>query len=320
MATTMFDGIDRIEVYRIPLTTRFRGLDVREGVLLHGEAGWSEFSPFWDYDAEQSRPWFEAAMESATREFPRMERSDVEINATVPAVGPDEAHRIARSFGSATAKVKVAESGSTHKEDQARLEAVRDALGPEAKIRIDANAGWAKSEAVKRIGQLDRAAGGLEYVEQPGRTIADMAWIRSRVEVPIAADESVRLADDPLEVIRKDAADIMILKVQPMGGITRCLQIAEDADVPVVVSSALESSVGIAMGLALATSLPELPYACGLGTARLLATDVVADPLISGNGRLTSFRQDIDELGLEVVKAPEDVRERWMERLSHYAS
>ena len=317
--STLFPGIDRIEVYRIPLTTRFRDLDVREGVLLHGEAGWAEFSPFWDYSDEQCKPWLDAALEAARQDFPKMNRFDIPINATVPVVGPDEAHRIARSFGSATAKVKVADKASTHKEDQARLEAVRDALGPEAKIRIDVNGGWGKAEAVKRIPQLDKAAGGLEYVEQPGKTIADLAWIRSRVDVPIAADESVRLADDPLEVVKQDAADILVFKVQPLGGITRCLQLAEDADRPVVVSSALESSVGIAMGLALAASLPELPYACGLGTARLLATDTTPDPLISNNGRLTPYRPDVHDQGLQMVQAPEDVRDRWMQRLQSLA-
>ena len=170
--------------------------------------------------------------------------------------------------------MKVAEPGQTLADDQARLEAVRDALGPDGRIRIDANGGWSVDDAVAAIAVLDRAAGGLEYVEQPSPSVEDLAAVRRRVGVPIAADESIRRAEDPYRVRDLAAADIAVLKVQPLGGVRACLRIAEEIGLPVVVSSALETSVGIAAGVALAAALPDLPYACGLATVQLLTDDV----------------------------------------------
>lgn len=280
--------------YSIPLTTRFRGIDVREGMLLRGEAGWGEFSPFLEYDAATAAPWLAAAREAADLGWPAAVRTSIPVNVTVPACDPERARAIVlASNGCRTAKVKVAEAGQGLAEDQARLEAVRDALGPDGLIRIDANGGWSVDDAIARIPVLDRAAGGLEYVEQPSPTVEDLALVRRRVDVPIAADESIRRAEDPYRVRDLHAADIAVLKVQPLGGVRACLRIAEDIGLPVVVSSALETSVGIAAGLALAAALPELRHACGLATVQLLAADVVASPLLPVDGQLPVLRPEV---------------------------
>ncbi|TGO06433.1 o-succinylbenzoate synthase [Serinibacter arcticus] len=280
-------------VYATPLRTRFRNIDVRDGVLIRGEAGWGEFSPFWDYDDVESAAWLRAALESAARGWPDPVRTRVPVNVTIPAVGPEVARRLVlASGGCTTAKVKVAQTGQDVGAEIERLEAVRDALGPDGRIRIDANAAWDLDEALRRLPVLDRAAGGLEYAEQPVPDVADLAALRRRQHVPIAADESIRRAADPLAVRRAEAADVVVLKVQPLGGVRACLDLAEAVGLPVVVSSALESSVGIAAGLALAGALPELPYACGLATVHLLEHDAVASPLLPVDGTMPVLRAD----------------------------
>jgi len=275
-----------MKVWSIPLRTRFRGIDVREGVLIPGPAGWGEWSPFLEYDAAEAEPWLRCAEEAAAGDWPAAVRDAVPVNVTVPATHPERAHAIVLAGGCTTAKVKVAEKGQTLGDDIARVEAVRDALGPAGRIRVDANGGWDVDEAVGAIRVLDGAAGDLEYVEQPCASVEELAAVRRAVEVPIAADESIRRAADPYRVRELDAADVAVLKVQPLGGVRACLRIAEDIGLPVVVSSALETSVGIATGLALAAALPELPYACGLATVQLLADDVVAAPLLPVDGML----------------------------------
>jgi o-succinylbenzoate synthase len=290
-----------VRVWSVPMRTRFRGITVREGVLLKGAAGWGEWSPFLEYDDVVAEPWLRCAEEAAAGDWPAAVRDMVPVNVTVPAVGPEQAHAIVTRGGCRTAKVKVAEPGQTLADDQARLEAVRDALGPGGRVRIDANGGWDVHTAVASITLLDRAAGGLEYVEQPCPSVEDLAVVRRRVGVPIAADESIRRAADPYRVRDLEAADIAVLKVQPLGGVRACLRIAEDIGLPVVVSSALETSVGIAAGVALAAALPELPYACGLATVQLLERDVVTDPLLPVDGMLPVRLPSVDEslLGAE---------------------
>ena len=304
-------------VYSIPLRTRFRGIDVREGLLLRGDAGWGEFSPFLEYDARVAEPWLRAAREAADQGWPEPRRSTVPVNVTVPAVGSEQAADIVRaSNGCRTAKVKVAEPGQSLADEQARLEAVRDALGPEGHIRIDANGAWPIDEAVARIPLLDRAAAGLEYVEQPTADVHDLALVRRRVDVPIAADESIRRATDPYLVRDLEAADVAVLKVQPLGGVRACLRIAEDIGLPVVVSSALETSVGIAAGVALAAALPELTHACGLATVQLLTADVVLDPLLPVAGELPVRAVTVDPDALARSRAPEDRTQHWLRRLA----
>src|SRR3954451_12974953 len=201
------------------MRTRFRGITVREGVLLRGDVGWGEFSPFLEYDARTSEPWLRAAREAADEGWPAPLRDAVPVNVTVPAVGPEQAYETTRRGGCRTAKGKVAEPGQGLAQEQARLEAVRDAIGPDGHIRVDANGLWSLDEAVTRIPLLDRAAGGLEYVEQPCASVEDLAAVRRRVDVPVAADESIRRAEDPYRVRDLEAADVAVLKVQPLGGV-----------------------------------------------------------------------------------------------------
>ena len=304
-----------MKVFSIPLRTRFRGITVREGALLRGPVGWGEFSPFLEYDATTSAPWLACAREAADLGWPDPVRDSVPVNVTVPACSPERAREIVLgSAGCRTAKVKVAEAGQDPREDEARLEAVRDALGRSGLVRIDANGGWSVDEAVRRIGVLDRAAGGLEYVEQPVATVEDLALVRRKVSVLIAADESIRRAADPYRVRDLEAADIAVLKVQPLGGVRACLRIADDIGLPVVVSSAIESSVGIAAGVALAAALPDLPHACGLATVQLLTDDVVSDPLLPVDGALAVRRPTVDPARLARLAASPDRAAHWQRR------
>lgn len=305
-----------MRVFSIPLRTRFRGITFREGVLLRGDAGWGEWSPFLEYDAATSRPWLLCAREAADLGWPEPLRTHVPVNVTVPATDPQHAHAIVTAGGCTTAKVKVAERGQSLADDIARVEAVRDALGPAGLIRVDANGAWDVDEALVAIAALDRAAHGLEYVEQPVASVEDLALVRRRAQVPIAADESIRRAEDPYRVRDLEAADIAVLKVQPLGGVRACLRIAEDIEMPVVVSSAVESSVGIAAGVALAAALPELHHACGLATVQLLTDDVVVDPLLPVDGRLPVGLPDVDEAALSRLTASPDRVAHWRARLA----
>ena len=259
------------------MRTRFRGITVREGMLIEGPAGWGEFCPFVEYGDAEAAWWLATALEQSAGSWPEPVRDRVPVNATVPAVEPDRAHAIVASSGCRTAKVKVADHPMSLAEDMERVAAVRDALGPGGNVRVDANGLWDVDGAVAAIRALDRAAGGLEYVEQPCPTIPELAAVRRRVDVRIAADESIRRAEDPLAVAVAGAADVAIIKCTPLGGVHRALEVAQACGLPCVVSSALETSVGLAAQLALAGALPELDYACGLGTLSLLDGDLVAD-------------------------------------------
>ena len=260
-------------------------------------------------------PWWHAAVEAAEAGWPEPLRDRVPVNVTVPAVDAAAAHGIVRRSGCMTAKVKVAEPGQDVADDEARLEAVRDALGPDGRVRIDANGAWDVDTAVRLVARLDRAAGGLEYVEQPCPSVEELALVRRRVTVPVAADESIRRAEDPYRVRDLAAADVAVLKVQPLGGVRACLRIAEDIGLPVVVSSALETSVGIAAGVALAAALPDLPYACGLATVQLLADDVAREPLLPEAGSLPVVRPEVDPARLDALEATPDRRAHWAARL-----
>jgi O-succinylbenzoate synthase len=305
-----------LDVWSIPMRTRFRGITVREGVLIRGERGWGEWSPFLEYPPDVAEPWLRCAEEAAAGDWPAPLRASVPVNVTVPAVGPERAHAIVLAGGCTTAKVKVAEPGQSRADDEARVEAVRDALGPSGRIRVDANGGWDVEQAVTTIRLLDRAAGGLEYVEQPCASVEDLAAVRRAVGVPIAADESIRRAADPYRVRDLEAADVAVLKVQPLGGVRACLRIAEDIGLPVVVSSALETSVGIAAGVALAAALPELPYACGLATVQLLTDDVVTTPLLPVDGALPVGVPSVDDAALARLAADPDRAAHWAARLA----
>lgn len=302
--------------YAIAMPTPFRGITRREGMLLEGPAGWAEFSPFLDYGATESAAWLAAALDSATHAWPEPRRDRVPVNCTVPAVGAEQAGDIVRRSGCGTAKVKVAERGQSIDDDRARVAAVREALGPDGRVRIDANGGWDVADAVVRIAELDTAAEGLEYVEQPCATVEELAVVRRESDVPIAADESIRRADDPFRVADLEAADIAVLKVQPLGGVHACLDIAERIGLPVVVSSAVETSVGLAAGLALAAALPELPYACGLATTSLLDGDVTDTPLVPAGGTLPVGRVGVDPAAFAAVRAGSETTARWEARFA----
>lgn len=298
-----------VATFDIPLRLRFRGVTSRSGVLVQGAAGWGEWSPFADYGPSLAARWWRAAHEAATRTWPRPRRDSVPVNAIVPAVDPQHAYDLTRASGCTTAKVKVGDAG-----DVARVEAVRDALGPDGRLRLDVNAAWDLDTAVDRLRALTRF--DLEYVEQPVADLTGFARLRTRVDVPLAADESVRLAPDPLHIRGIDAADVVILKVQPLGGVWRCLDVAEACGRPAVVSSAVETSVGLAAGLALAAALPDLPHACGLGTATLLSGDVVDEPLVPVDGRLPVRRPVPSTPAIERWAAHGDVAAAWDRRLA----
>jgi O-succinylbenzoate synthase len=304
-----------VRVYSIPMRVHFRGTTRREGVLIHGPAGWGEFSPFAEYGPKECARWLAAAREAAYDGWPEPLRDRIPVNVTIPAVGPDQAHAMTRASGCRTAKVKVAESGQADDDDLARVEAVRDAIGPEGRVRIDVNGAWEAEHAIRMIRQLDRF--DLEYVEQPCATLDELAEVRRRVDVPVAADESIRRAEDPLKVRAAEAADVAVLKVQPLGGVRAALRIAKECGLPVVVSSAVETSVGLAAGLALAAALPALPYACGLATLSLLEGDVVDDPLTATDGAIEVRRPPLDESALAPyeISASSD-GQRWRRRVA----
>jgi O-succinylbenzoate synthase len=310
------------QVYAVPMSNRFRGITVREGVLLRGEAGWGEFSPFLDYGDAECVPWLASAVEAATTGWPTPVRDRIPINCTVPVVDPATAHRIVAESSCRTAKVKVADPGTTVSDDCDRVAAVRDALGVGGHIRVDANAAWDTDTAVAAIRDLDKAAGGLEYVEQPCPTVAELAEVRRRVDVRIAADESIRRAEDPMRVAVAGAADLAVIKVAPLGGVRRALAVAEACGLPCVISSAVETSVGLAAGLALAGALPELDFACGLGTVSLLTADVVPESLRPVDGWLPvpTAPPEPDPALLAATGAHEDTRTRWLDRLQRVAA
>ncbi|WP_203568701.1 o-succinylbenzoate synthase [Aestuariimicrobium ganziense] len=306
--------------HQIAMTTRFRGITVREGLLVQGEAGVAEWSPFWDYGQEESATWWRAAVEAATLGYPTPVRDEVPVNVTVPALDPETAHALTRGSRCRTAKVKVAEPGQSLTDDLARVEAVRDALGADGRVRVDANGAWSVEDAVTALRELNRF--DLEYAEQPCADVEHLADLRRRlvragIDVPIAADESIRRSGDPERVVALDAADIAVLKVQPLGGVRACLELAERLGLPVVVSSALETSVGLRMGVALAAALPDLPYACGLNTAALLTDDVAtpATQVTALDGSIRVSDLVLDEAAVTRLAAPPEVMGRWVARL-----
>ena len=305
-------------VVALPLATRFRGVDVREALLFEGPRGWSEFSPFAEYDDAEAATWLAAAIDFGWNAPPAPLRDQVPVNATVPAVAAAEVPGVlARYDGCRTAKVKTAQRGQVLADDVARVRAVRDVLGPEGRVRIDANGGWNVDEAERAVHAL--AQFDLEYVEQPCESVEELAELRRRVKhmgIPIAADESVRKAADPLAVARSGAADVLVVKAQPLGGVGRALRIVRQAGLPAVVSSALDTSVGLAMGVALAAALPELEHDCGLGTASLFTADVADPPLAPRAGMLPVTRVTPDPARLDELAASADRRSWWLDRLA----
>jgi o-succinylbenzoate synthase len=311
------DLLSTARVVALPLVTTFRGIAVREAMLLEGPNGFTEFSPFTEYGDDEASHWLAAAIDFGWGAGHPLLRDTIRVNATLPAVAATEVASILDRFpGCRTVKIKVADRGQVLADDVARVSAARDYLGPEGRIRIDANAGWTVDEAEKAIHAM--AAFDLEYVEQPCATVDELAQVRTRVKymgIPIAADESVRKAADPLAVARAGAADLLVIKAQPLGGISNALSIIAEAGLPVVVSSALETSVGISMGLHLAASIPELDFDCGLATASLLAVDVTEEPLLPVDGQSPVRRVVPSNALLAAHAATADRTNWWLARL-----
>ncbi len=303
-------------VVSLPMRTRFRGVERREAMLIEGPEGWGEFSPFAEYEDAEAANWLAAAIDFAWHPQPAALRERIGVNATVPAVSAtDVADILARFPGCRTAKVKVAEPGERLADDVARVRAARETLGAEGRVRVDANGAWNLDEAERAIHAL--AEFDLEYVEQPCASIEEMRQLRERVAymgIPIAADESVRKSADPLAVARAGAADLLVIKAQPLGGVARALAIVAEAGLPAVVSSALDTAVGIRQGVALAAALPGLDLDCGLGTSALFLQDVAETALTEGTlpvGRVTPEAARLDELAADAER-----RAWWMERLA----
>lgn len=292
--------------FRIPLHVPFRGLHERRGLLVKGPMGWGEYSPLPGYRDGSEPRCLAAARSAAFQSWPAPLRSSVPVHVTVPAVSPQAAAALVRDSGCSAAKVKVAEGS-----DEARVEAVRDALGPSGRLVIDANGSWEIDEAERALRVLGRY--GVELAEQPVEGLEKLATLRKRTEIPLAADESVGTVEDAEMLRRLRAADAVVVKVQPLGGVRAAMKVVAAAGVPAIVSSMLETSVGVAAGVALAAALPELPYPCGLGTASFLEGDVVRDPLTPEGGVLEVRRPDVDHQALSRFASPVSVPDWFIE-------
>ena len=304
------DLLQSMRVVALPTKTNFRGVSVREVALFNGEFGWGEFSPFLEYDADECAPWLQSAIAAATKPAPKLFREKVKVNGTIPALNNSvEIEKIVHSFnGVNTFKIKV---GDNLAEDIARLAKVRS-LKPKAKLRIDVNGSWSVETAITNLRAIYENIGELEYVEQPCASIDELKRLKDQVKIPlkIAGDEILRKATDPFKVDLAGAVDILILKVQPLGGIDKAKELANHHGLPVVVSSALESAVGINYGLQLAGSIANLEFDCGLGTGALLAADLAELPIINGEIAITKVEPDFS--GLEVSP---DRYEWWKNRV-----
>ncbi|MFM2321293.1 MAG: hypothetical protein RL612_440 [Actinomycetota bacterium] len=315
---SLSDLLSTARVVSIPLKHKFRGLMHREALLFEGPEGWAEWSPFLEYEDEEAAVWLRAAIEYAYQPTPPLVTSIVPINATLGAIKSKYFQEALEPFGAfKTVKLKVAEPGQTIVDDLYRVLRLRE-FYPEAKIRIDANGGYSVQNAIELAKEIAIAGIDLEYFEQPVKTIAELAEVRlklSRVGIKVAADESVRKVSDPLAVAQAHAADVLVLKAQPLGGIRNALAISKEAGLPVTISSALETSIGISMGLHLAAALEVDSFDAGLGTVAMFEDDVCDEPFIAQNGLLYPKRAVPSEKKLDKLAADQDRTEWWMKRL-----
>ncbi|MFM5904072.1 MAG: o-succinylbenzoate synthase [Microbacteriaceae bacterium] len=307
-------------VVSIELRNRFRGVNHREALIFEGPNGWAEWSPFLEYEDEEAAIWLRAAVEFAFNPTPLLNRDRIPVNATLGAIAANKVKDALAAFGTfRTVKIKVGGQESSESDDLARVLEVAK-LYPEAKIRLDANGSMSVDEALSLVEGLSSEGVTLEYFEQPCQTIGELAEFRIRVKridahLLVAADESVRKVSDPLAVAQASAADILVLKVAPLGGITRAKQIADEAGLPVVVSSAIDTSIGISMGLHLAAALENLEYDCGLGTMAMMLGDVTDNPLVATDGFLDVKRVQVSRARLQELQAQPDRIDWWMQRL-----
>ncbi len=312
------DLLASARVLSIPMRVKFRGVQHREVVLFEGSHGWTEWSPFLEYEDEEAAVWLRAALEFGFTETPRLSQSAIYINATLAAVAAEQVEEQLAAFGQfRTVKIKVAEPGQSIADDLARVRRVHE-LHPEVSIRLDANGGFDVATAIELAKELSLESIDLQYFEQPVKTIAELAEARlklARIGVKVAADESVRKVSDPLAVANANAADVLVIKAQPLGGIRSALDVTREAKLPVTVSSALETSVGISMGLHLAAALEVESFDAGLGTVALLADDVCEEPFIAENALLYVKRAVASETKLEKLAADSDRVDWWRARL-----
>lgn len=321
--------IDQALVYSLPLVNRFRRIIVREGVLLRSGNRWGEFAPFWDYGPHESKRWLWSAVNALTEPLPDPLRECVPVNVTVPVVSPRRATEIVeQSGGCRTAKVKVADRGTELADDIERIKAVRAALenqfGGNYRIRVDANGAWNLAEAKEAIAALDEEAGGLEYVEQPCKSARELLELRGATSVPIAVDELIRRSPDPLADLPAGCADVMVVKIQPLGGVSAVIDLAKKANergMEVVVSSAVDSAIGIGLGVRAGAAMTRLPHACGLATSQLLKSDVSRQPWQVRDGQLEVREVEINT---DLISTPDndnrrDLVNRWSQRMRDVA-
>ncbi|NBU22598.1 MAG: O-succinylbenzoate synthase [Actinobacteria bacterium] len=299
----------------IPMRVPFRGLTNREAVIFKG-ARWSEFSPFVEYQDAECATWLKAALSFANDELPPLKRDQIRVNATLPAVLPEQVESVLQRFsGFETVKIKVAEKGQTIAEDLARIQKVAN-LYPTAKLRLDANGGYSLDQVLELVEQLGDF--NIEYLEQPVTSLHEMAELKAQLggKLKICADELIRKTGDPIAVADANAADLIMLKAQPLGGIDAALKISKQVGLPSVVSSAIETSVGLSMGVYLACAVEELDYDCGLGTLNLLAGDVAQNPLLAENSILRPEPIEVSESLLEKYQAAPERQEFWRNKVA----
>jgi len=307
-------------VVSIPLRTRFRGMTERELLVFEGPNGWSEWAAFPEYSDEEASIWLEAALEWGYGKLPSPKQTEVKVNAILPAINGEEIAKVLTRAGKfETVKIKVAEPGQDASLDVARIQEVKN-LYPEAKLRLDANGGFEIPKAVELIEALSGLDIRLEYFEQPVKTIAELAELRLEIskrglDTLVAADESVRKSSDPLAVEIAQAADILVLKSAPLGGVAKALEIAASSKLPIVASSAMQSSIGLAAELHFAASLENSSFDAGLGTLNLFAGDLVKDSLKPVDGVLEVRRESLNPQALEIFNAEDHRYDWWIERL-----
>jgi len=311
--------LDAAVPFALPMRRTFRGVDVREGMVIEGPVGWGEFAPFDDYSAAAASRWLASAIEAAFEGWPAPVRELVEVNAIIPALSTEESAELAREAvarGCSTIKIKVGQSPDL---DIARIAVVRDVLDDAfgtgvGRIRIDANAQWDLDQAIAMLERCDRY--GIEYAEQPCASLAELAALRREVSTRIAVDEGIRASDDLGALELGDVADIAIIKPATLGGVRFSLALVASWGMPVVVSGAMDSSVGLGTALALAGALPELSLASGLGTGALLADDLVTATVVPADGMLRVGRISPDADALERACGRVTDPEHWRERLT----
>ena len=294
-----------LQVVSIPVKNTFRGIKSREIALFEGPAGWSEFSPFLEYDNKQSATWMKAALEAATKPAPTPLRNEVMVNATLPNIKPGEVEKVLSNFdGCTTIKIKINDFTIDR---ELLIESLKHV--PNARFRLDINGGWTLDEAIVNLKNYEgEFAGLIDYVEQPCIDIADLKVLKNETGIKIAVDESIRkfLGSDLTKL--KDVADIAVIKWAPSGGINAALDLVKQISLPVVVSSALDSSVGISHGLALACAIPNLYGACGLATVALLEGDVTSDSLLASKGVIANHKVTPDRISEFKV---DNHRQKW---------